>query len=41
MTPAEIIVTATGVVAIIAINWWFFLAESAKSKVKVKVKSEQ
>jgi hypothetical protein len=30
VTPAEIIVTVTGVVAIVAINWWFFFAESEK-----------
>jgi hypothetical protein len=32
VTFAEIIVTVTGVVAIIAINWWFFFAENRKSE---------
>ena len=28
MTVAEIIVTVTGVVAIVAINWWFLFSKS-------------
>ena len=32
MTLAEIIVTVTGLVAIVAINWWFFFAERVKGE---------
>jgi len=30
VTLAEIIVTVSGVVAIVAINWWFFFSESER-----------
>ena len=30
MSLAEIIVTVTGAVAIVAINWWFLLSKSEK-----------
>jgi plastocyanin domain-containing protein len=30
VTLAEIIVTVTGVIAIVAINWWFLFSKSEK-----------